>query len=229
MYHVYFNTLYGCCLGLNPDHWLWLLLSQTNKAISCFAHISEARLRHIFIFGQVTWNEKDRVRNILSCHLPRGSKLRWNEDMGGKLPSARVSHVCWSLQPIGLQRIRPTGFVSLVLDLPSSLKLSQRLNTYGKYAGLGWVVTIYNMLAYLYCIFPCVPGYILASSSCVSLTSTPTTSLKCSARGRVELPVPHPTSTARVSESGAGCCEEKLNYWFLIGIGQWGCHVYSLG
>ena len=26
---------------------------------------------------------------IVSCHLPRGSKLRWREDIGGELPSAR--------------------------------------------------------------------------------------------------------------------------------------------
>ncbi len=24
--------------------------------------------------------------NIVVCHLPRGSKLRWREDMGGGLP-----------------------------------------------------------------------------------------------------------------------------------------------
>ncbi len=37
-----------------------------------------------------------------ACHLPRGSKLRWREDIGGKLPSAWGSRVGWSLQPIGL-------------------------------------------------------------------------------------------------------------------------------
>ncbi len=30
---------------------------------------------------------------IVACHLPRGSKLRWCEDMGGKLPSVRESRV----------------------------------------------------------------------------------------------------------------------------------------
>ena len=26
---------------------------------------------------------------IVACHLPRGSKLQWREDMGGVLPNAR--------------------------------------------------------------------------------------------------------------------------------------------
>ncbi len=43
---------------------------------------------------------------IVACHLPRGSKLRWCEDMGGKLPSVRGSRVGWSPQPVGLQRYR---------------------------------------------------------------------------------------------------------------------------
>ncbi len=30
----------------------------------------------------------DHCNNIVACHLPRGSKLRWREDMGGELPKA---------------------------------------------------------------------------------------------------------------------------------------------
>ncbi len=28
------------------------------------------------------------VKHIVTCHLPRGSKLQWHEDIGGGLPSA---------------------------------------------------------------------------------------------------------------------------------------------
>ncbi len=30
-------------------------------------------------------------KNIVECHLPRGSKLRWREDMSGGLPNLRGS------------------------------------------------------------------------------------------------------------------------------------------
>ena len=33
-------------------------------------------------------NDKNLI-DIVACHLPRGSKLRWREDMGGGLPNAR--------------------------------------------------------------------------------------------------------------------------------------------
>ncbi len=35
---------------------------------------------------------------IVACHLPRGSKLRWREDMGGGLPNARGPRIGLSLQ-----------------------------------------------------------------------------------------------------------------------------------
>ncbi len=41
--------------------------------------------------------------HIVVCHLPEGSKIRWREDMGGGLTSAREPHVGWSLQPVELQ------------------------------------------------------------------------------------------------------------------------------
>ncbi len=28
--------------------------------------------------------------HIVACHLPRGSKLQWRGDMGGKLPSGKI-------------------------------------------------------------------------------------------------------------------------------------------
>ena len=31
--------------------------------------------------------------DIVACHLPRGSKLQWREDIGEELPSARESRV----------------------------------------------------------------------------------------------------------------------------------------
>ncbi len=42
---------------------------------------------------------------ILGIYLPRGSKLRWHEDIREELWSVWRSCVGWSLQPIGLQRI----------------------------------------------------------------------------------------------------------------------------
>ncbi len=30
------------------------------------------------------------LKCIVACHLPRGSKLRWREDMGGGLPNGRA-------------------------------------------------------------------------------------------------------------------------------------------
>ena len=32
---------------------------------------------------------------IVTCHLPRVSKLRWREDIGGKLPSAQGSRIAY--------------------------------------------------------------------------------------------------------------------------------------
>ena len=34
------------------------------------------------LLDHLTWNDY-----IVTCHLPRGSKLRWLEDMGGGLPN----------------------------------------------------------------------------------------------------------------------------------------------
>ncbi len=45
---------------------------------------------------------------IVACHLPRGSKLWWRENMSGGLPNARGPRIGWSLQPTGLRRIHPT-------------------------------------------------------------------------------------------------------------------------
>ena len=44
--------------------------------------------------------------NMIACHLPRGPKLRWREDMGGGLPNARGPRAGWSLQPSGLQGMK---------------------------------------------------------------------------------------------------------------------------
>ncbi len=36
--------------------------------------------------------ERNNKEYIVACHLPRGSKLRWCEDMGGGLPNVRNSN-----------------------------------------------------------------------------------------------------------------------------------------
>ncbi len=98
---------------------------------------------------------------IVACHLPRGSKLRWREDMGGKLPSTRESRIGWSLQPIGLQsmwksdttpglpRVQ-TGHGALEADrargyLKYNFLSQYRLYFYQKEHGC-WTLTLSHML-----------------------------------------------------------------------------------
>ena len=61
-----------------------------------------------------------QVQYSVSCHLPRGSKLRWREDMGGVLPNARGLRIGWRLQPTGLQ---------IAIKLPTTM-LDTRLTDY---------------------------------------------------------------------------------------------------
>ena len=48
--------------------------------------------------------------HFVACHLPRGSKLRWREDMGGWLPNARGP------------RITPNRILVLALEAISLLR-----------------------------------------------------------------------------------------------------------
>ncbi len=56
-------------------------------------------------YGRHSHLQEDEEVNIVAWHLPRGSKLRWHEDMSGGLPSALEPRVGWSLQSISLLRI----------------------------------------------------------------------------------------------------------------------------
>ena len=46
--------------------------------------------------GKLQSKQLSRLRNIIivACHLPQGSKIRWREDMGGGLTSAREYNCC---------------------------------------------------------------------------------------------------------------------------------------
>ncbi len=60
---------------------------------------------------------------FFACHLLRGSKLRWREDIGGELPSVRWTCVGWSLQPIGLLSADQAAKLILSLDVCQTFEL----------------------------------------------------------------------------------------------------------
>ena len=51
--------------------------------------------------------------HIVACRLPRGSKLRWREDMGGGFPKRAGPRIGWSLQPTELNGTRELPYVQV--------------------------------------------------------------------------------------------------------------------
>ncbi len=60
------------------------------QIIACNSYLDNLENPKLHLRIQVYLND---ILYIVACHLPRGSKLRWPEVMGGGLPSARELHV----------------------------------------------------------------------------------------------------------------------------------------